>query len=124
MTRNNTGPPSQGDWEVKRRFTLPAMAQEADAQAIDELLRKLPGVRGTSVDLERHRLRVLYDIRRTDCLAVLAALEENGFPVVDSRWERFKAKWYQYLDTNGQDNANAPAPACCSNPKGISRPRT
>ena len=123
MTRNNTRPSSHGDWEVKRCFTLPAMAQESDAQAIAERLGRLSGVRGTSADIGRHRLTVVYDFTQTDCRAVLAALEEIGFPAADNRWARFKTWLYQYLDTNGRDNANAPAVPCCSNPKGLSRPR-
>ena len=123
MTRNNTRPSSQGDWIVKRRFTLPAMAQESDAQAIAERFGRLSGVRGTSADIERHRLTVVYDFTQSDCMAVLAALEETGFPVADNRWARFKTNLFQYLDTNGRDNANAPAAPCCSNPKGICQPR-
>lgn len=123
MTQNNTRPSSQGDWVVKRRFTLPTMAQESDTRVIAERLGRMPGVRGMSTDIERQRLTVAYDFIQTDCRTVLAALEEIGFPVADNRWARFKTNWYQYIDTNGRDNANAPAAPCCSNPKGICQPR-
>ncbi len=123
MPRNNTHLSPQGAWEVKRRITVSAMAHQSDTRAITEHLRRMSGVRGASADIERHCVTVVYDITQSSYLEVLAALAETGFPAADNRWARFKANYFQYLDTNGRDSANAPAPPCCSNPKGISQPR-
>jgi hypothetical protein len=83
----------------------------------------MSGVRGASADLEHQRVTVVYDATKSSYQELLAALEEIGFPVADNWWARFKANHYQYLDTNARDNANAPPPPCCSNPKGISHSR-
>ena len=123
MVRNNTRLSTQGTWEVKRRITLPGMVHELDTRVIAQHLRGISGVRGTSADIERHCVTVVYDVTQSSFLEMLEALEEIGFPAADNRWARFKANLFQYLDTNARDNANAPAAPCCSNPKGISQPK-
>ena len=123
MTRNYTRLKPQGAWEVKRRITLPAMTHQLDTRTITDCLRGIPGVRGASADLKHHRVAVVYNVTQSTYRELLRALEEIGFPTAGTRWERFKANHFQYLDTNGRENANAPAAPCCSNPKGISQPR-
>ncbi len=123
MTRNNTRLKPRGPWEVKRRISVPAMAHQLDTRTITECLTRVSGVRGAFSDLNRRRVTVVYDITQSSYHELLAALEEIGFPAADNWWARFKGNHFQYLDTNGRDNANAPAAPCCSNPKGISQPR-
>ena len=109
----------QGAWEVKRRFELPGMNHERDAQVVSSVIRNLPGVCGVLTDSTRAREVVVYDVTRLDYKSILAALEQAGFPAADTRWNRLKSRWLQSLDETGRENANAPAPVCCSNPKGI-----
>jgi copper chaperone CopZ len=123
MTRNDTPLKPRGAWEVKRRIRVPGMAHQWDARTITERLASISGVRGVTADIERHRLTVAYDITQSNYHEMLAALEEIGFPATNNWWARSKADYFQYLDTNGRENAKAPAAPCCSNPKGISRPR-
>ncbi|MEA3274079.1 MAG: heavy-metal-associated domain-containing protein [Pseudomonadota bacterium] len=123
MTRSTTHLSAQGAWEVKRRFTLPGMSHERDAQVIAKHLGRLSGVSGTAADIGRHRLKVVYDTTQLVYLQVLEALEEVGFPTSDGRWARIKANWFQFLDVNGRENANAPEAPCCNNPKGIAKPK-
>ena len=119
MRQNRANLAIQGTWEVRRRFTLPAMTHEHDAQVIVEHLGRLPGVRGTQADIDRHRLTTVYDVTRMDYRQILDVLEKTGFPVSETWWSRLKKKWFQNLDETGRENANAPEAPCCSNPKGI-----
>ena len=109
----------QGAWEVKRRIKIPALRDTGDAQAVQGLLKRLPGVRGTVADSANNQVLVVYDITRQDYRGILAALAQEGYPIADTRWNRFKTRWLQSMDETGRDNAHAPAPVCCSNPKGI-----
>ncbi len=113
----------EGVWEVKRHFKIPAMIHERDAQVVSSVVQGLPGVCGAHADIMKARAVVVYDITRQDYNGIMKALEQVGFPTADSAWYRFKARWLQSMDQNGRDNANAPAPVCCSNPKGIAAPK-
>jgi len=114
---------TEGAWEVKRDITLPSLSQERDTQLIMQHLKALPGLRGTQTDLKRQRVTVVYTQTQLDYGTVLQTLESIGFPTSQSRWSRMKANWLQFLDENGRENANAPPPPCCSNPRGIAPPR-
>lgn len=109
----------KGVWEVKRRFKIPAMTHERDAQVVNSAIQHLPGVRGAQENIAKARVVVVYDITRQDYNGILTALAQAGFPIADTRWNRIKTQWLQSLDETARDNANAPAPVCCSNPKGI-----
>ena len=100
MIQDNRSRSVNGAWEVKRRFRLPGLSHPRDAQVITEWLGRLPGVLATEPDVGRRRLQVVYDITRLDYLQVLEALEQTGFPVAASRWERLRANWFQYRDRN------------------------
>jgi hypothetical protein len=93
------------------------MAHQWDTRTITERLASISGVRGITADIERYRVTVVYDITQSNYHEMLAALEEIGHPAANNWWARSKANYFQYLDTNGRENANAPAAPCCSNPK-------
>ena len=119
MIRHNRSSSVNGAWEVKRRFRLPGLSHERDAQVVTEWLGRLPGVLATKPDVGRRRLQVVYDITRTDYLQVLEALEQAGFPVSGGRWARLKANWFQYRDRNSRVNRAVPGAPVGSNPKDV-----
>ncbi len=123
MSRNTTTLTTQGAWEVKRSFVLPAMTHERDAQVVSQQIERLPGVRGARADTRRHRVTIVYDITRLDCIHLLRAFAEAGFPAANTWWSGAKKSWYQYSDETGRDNASTPPAPCCNNPKGLSQPR-
>ena len=108
-----------GAWEVRRRIKIPALAHEADAAVVQRTLEVLRGVLTVRADVEKQHIQVRYDITICDFRTIAEALSEIGFPHPNNWWWHFKANQFQYVDTNGRDNANTPAPPCCSNPKGI-----
>ena len=110
-----------GAWDVRHWIRIPALRHEADGNAIVAELGKLQGIRRVKAYVVRKKIRVLYDQTKVDFHLIKNQLEQVGFPMADSWWWRQKEKWFQYLDTNARDNANAPPPPCCSNPKGIDR---
>ncbi len=122
MSGNATSVTTQGAWEVKRSFVLPAMTHERDAQVVSRRVEQLPGVRSARTDIRRHRITVVYDITWMDCSRVLKAFADVGLPAHDTWWARFKKRWYQYADETGRDNASVPPVPCCNNPKGIDQP--
>lgn len=119
MQRSVSHLKTKGAWDVKRRFKIPAMIHERDAQVVSGMMKRLPGVIGVNTDAAQSQAVVVYDITRLDYQGILAALEQVGFPIADTRWNRFKTRWLQSLDQTGRENANAPPPVCCSNPKGL-----
>lgn len=123
MNQNKSILSVRGAWEVKRRFILPAMTHERDAQVVTDRIGRLPGVRATRADVGRRQVTVVYDTTRLYYRQVLEALAETGFPVPDTRWSRLKTNWLQNLDETGRENANVPAAPCCSNPKHIAPTR-
>ena len=110
-----------GAWDVRHWISIPALGHEADGNAIAAALGKLQGMRRVRAYVGRKRIRVLYDQTKLDFYLIKDQLEQVGFPMADSWWWRQKENWFQYLDTNARDNANAPPPVCCSNPKGLDR---
>jgi len=105
-----------GAWEVRRRIKIPALGHAADAMALERVLGDLGGVCGVAADVERRRITVVYDATGTDFRTIEEALENTGFPPLDNRWSRFKARWFQYSDTNARGNANARPSPCCNKP--------
>ena len=119
----------KGAWEVRRTIKLPALTRAADARALEGKLADVPGVRQVRAEPERRRIRVLYDITGCDYQGLERVLEDAGvswterpyaedagFAPLGSWWARFKSNWYQYADTTGRDNANAPSSPCCNRP--------
>lgn len=110
---------TRGAWDTRHWIGVPGMVHEADAQRLCEYLEALNGVSGVSCDTGSQRIRVTYDQTRLDYDTLLQQLEAFGFPAADGWWARQKGTWFQYLDRNARENANAPEPPCCSNPRGI-----
>jgi len=113
----------EGVWDVKRKISLPSLSHQADGDMVASTVAGLAGVHEVQVDVAGQQLLVLYDVTRVDYQTILDALAQAGYPAKDDWWARVKRGWFQYLDTNGRENANAPEPPCCSNPKGIVKPR-
>ena len=105
-----------GTWEVRRRIKIPALVHAADALAIERALGKLSGVRKAAANIDKHQVVVRYDITGSDYQTIVEVLENTGFPPLNNWWCRYKTKWFQYLDTNGRDSANAPISPCCNKP--------
>lgn len=109
----------RGAWDTRHWISIPSLNHEADAIQVERHLKPLPGVSLLQIDLASRRIRITYDQTMTCFDQILETLEEIGFPASDGWWSKKKATWFQYLDTNARQNANAPAPPCCSNPKGL-----
>ena len=105
-----------GTWEVRRKIKIPALGHAADSMFIERTLQVLDGVRRVRADEIRHRIDIRYDATETDYQALLTALENAGFPPLDNWWSRRKSNWFEYLDTNARESANAPSRACCNKP--------
>lgn len=108
---------------VQRRVKVPEPIIDRDAALLAERLGTLPGMRFVKVSAGRRCLTVNYDVTQLDYRTVLDVLSGIGFPAEETRWSKLTSLWYQYLDENGRSNAGAPDAPCCSNPKGIHRPR-
>jgi len=110
-----------GAWDVRHWLRIPALRHDADAITIEEGLGRLSGVRGIQIYRSRRKIRVLYDQSNIDYQSIKQRLEEIGFPVENNWWWNQKGNWFQYLDCNARENANAPSAPCCSNPRGLER---
>ena len=113
----------RGVWDARHWIRIPGLSHEADVEAIERGLGDLPGIRKVLGYPNRRKIRVTYDQTATNFAAVMERLEEIGFPPASDWWSRKKAKWFDYMDHNARENANAPAPPCCSNPKGLNSSR-
>lgn len=108
-----------GPWDARRRIRLPGLSHGADREALERRLQGLDGVRSVKVSDAGRQVSVVYDRTRLDYGQIETALERAGFPAAKSLWSRMKAGWFRYLDTTARENARAPAPPCCSNPRGL-----
>ena len=100
---------------VRRKIRLAEALTIDSARRILERLRVMGGVQEVAGG-EKLDIRVTYDFQCTDFGALLTALREEGVEPSHSRWFRFKAAWFQYLDETGRENSNLPAPPCCNQP--------
>ena len=105
-----------GDWEVSRRFFLPAMKHEGDAQQAARALETVPGVNKATTDLASQHATVWYDVTHTSYADIIKTLNGAGFPPKENWWFRFRRSWYQFTETNMRDLAKAPKGACCNKP--------
>jgi hypothetical protein len=114
----------RGAWDTRHWITVPGLSHEADGLQLEHSLAQLDGMQRVQTIPGKRRIRVTYDQTRVDFQQILERMESIGFPASDSWWSLRKAEWFQYLDRNARENANAPEPPCCSNPKGITKDRT
>lgn len=105
-----------GAWDVRRRIRIPALRNSADGAALERLLSDLPNLRAVSVEVEEHRVSMVYDASALDFDTINRALVQGGFQPLDTWWTRFKAGCFQYSDTNARENATARPAACCNRP--------
>jgi len=110
---------TRGAWDTRHWISVPGLVHEADGLCLKQLLGEVAGVGEVECDPASHRVRITYDQTRIDYDTLLQHLATQGFPASDSWWSRHKGVWFQYLDRNARENANAPEPPCCSNPRGI-----
>lgn len=113
----------RGAWDARHWIKVPALSHDADGLQVQSHLAEINGVGEVEYYPGKHRIRVTYDQTRIDYDSLLQQLEAHGFPAANDWWSRQKGAWFQYLDRNARENANAPEPPCCSNPRGISGSR-
>ncbi|MCW8944513.1 MAG: heavy-metal-associated domain-containing protein [Sedimenticola sp.] len=109
----------RGAWDTRHWISVPGLSHPADALQLEASLSALQGMNRVVIYPEQQRIRVTYDQTRLDYQHILEQLEMIGFPASTGWWSLRKAGWFQYLDQTARENARAPEPPCCSNPKGI-----
>lgn len=108
-----------GAWDVRHWIRIPALSHEADGRRIEDELGRLEGIRVVQVYVSRRKVRVMYDQSKMDYRSIKDRLEAIGFPIASNWWCNQKGYWFQYLDCNARENANAPSAPCCNKPRGI-----
>jgi hypothetical protein len=105
-----------GDSEVivERTFRVERDSAEALDAAIGQLLEQ-PGMTSAELLDKPPGVRVRYDTRELDAVAVLHLLSDLGIRPATGLWQRWRSAWLAMLDGNIKDNA-AHRPACCSKP--------
>jgi hypothetical protein len=109
----------RGAWDTRHWISVPALSHEADGLQLEKSLAELPGVNRIIAYPQKKKIRVTYDQTQLNYNQILERLESIGFPASTGWWALRKAGWFQYLDQTAKENACAPDPPCCSNPKGI-----
>lgn len=103
-------------WQFSRRLRLPDLNDATAAQAVEQALTEMPGIRDFKLDIPRHELRVRYSATETGYQAIVDCLTGLGLAPQRSRWSRLKTAWYLFTEDNARQNAAAPPPACCNKP--------
>ena len=85
-----------------------------DGLRMRQLLQGLPGVLAVE-ERSPLRLRIRYDVLKTDYGTLYAALAQAGVAMPVGRLARWRCAWYAFQDANLRDNAGY-RPACCSKP--------
>lgn len=109
----------RGAWDTRHWIGVPGLTHPADGLQLETSLAELQGMTRVVVYPEKHKIRVTYDQTQLDFVRIIEQLERVGFPAATGWWSQRKANWFQYLDQTARENARAPAPPCCSNPRGI-----
>ncbi|MCW8891019.1 MAG: hypothetical protein OQL20_10200 [Sedimenticola sp.] len=111
----------RGAWDTRHWISVPGLRHPADALQLETALEALPGMNRVVTYPEKQKIRVTYDQTQLDYDQITEQLALTGFPTSTGWWSQRKADWFQYLDQTAKENAGAPAPPCCSNPRGINR---
>lgn len=109
----------RGAWDTRHWISVPALSHQADALQLEASLAALQGMTRVIAYPNKQKIRVTYDQTQLDYQQILERLASIGFPAAAGWWSLRKADWFQYLDQTARENARAPEPPCCSNPKGI-----
>ena len=112
MTTQTT---AHDDKVVKRRIRLAGKPSDEQARRLEQELKQVDGVMSLSVEKERGRLELVYDVTGADLDDLLARSKDYGFQPRRSLPTNTRLGWYRFLDQNIRDNAGH-KPHCCSEP--------
>lgn len=101
---------------VKRHFDIPSLADSQQGDRISRLLENINGVYKVSVNTEKNRLSVWYNILNTGYTALLKLLEDSDISVKQGMLFHIKRNFIEYTEQNMRENAKAPPPLCCNKP--------
>ena len=105
-----------GAWEVRRKIDLAAVSGQATASRLARVLAAAKGMQGVRIDLGTAVVQLHYDITKTDFEALQRTIEANGARCPRRFLARMKARWCQYVDLAGRENAGIKPAACCNKP--------
>ena len=87
-----------------------------DAAAVENVLRKMPGVRTVVIDRSSGNLTVHYNLMETGMSAILGVLESAGLPVETGAIGKLKLRLIHFTEENERANLLAPPLPCCTYP--------
>ncbi len=108
--------PADPALRMRRRLVLARAPTAAEAEALADRLRALPGVLGVWTRPGARRVTVEYLASRTDYTRLSRRLAELGYGPARGPWARLRRAWLTLLDENARANAKVPPPACCNRP--------
>ena len=101
---------------VVRKILLPAMQTDTDVDNIVHLLTADDKIMEIHVNLDKQLLFVKYDVSQIEYSQLLIILDDAAYPTQRGLLATLKTAWYEFIENNKRDNANAPPPACCNKP--------
>jgi len=110
-----------GPWEVRRKFKIPALSDSDGADHVEQALNEVAGVRGFTLDLSHHLVRVRYETTETDYETIRNVLATAGLTPMCGWWAERKARWLQNLDLTSRENAGVRPSPCCNKPPRVKR---
>lgn len=106
-----------GERRIVRRIALEAAPSGAQVEAASV---RLSGAAHIHVHPVSPRVVcVAYRVSEIGYAAVLRALESSGLKPRSGWWQRLRAAWLDYLDTNARAHRAAAPGGCCARPDGI-----
>ncbi len=102
----------QGDWRVNRHIHLLLPPDEAASKGIVLSLIAIEGVDNARV--HRCSIKLCYDLTRVNYRQLCDHIVDLGY-CLNPRWPwRWIARWHQYSDKTGRENAGLPLAHCCN----------
>ena len=105
-----------GAWEVRRKIDLASVPGQTTANRVARALAAAKGIQGVRIDPGAAVVQLHYDITKTDFEALQRTIEANGARCSRRILARIKARWCQYVDLTGRENAGIKPAACCNKP--------
>jgi copper chaperone CopZ len=116
MTAHNHLAKTTNVWDATRKIIIPDLKQPSDAEAVEQVLEKLPGIKRVEIRRIKKSVLIRHDVTHIDFRTIIQTLEEAGFPQLDTAWSRIKTAFYAFTDTNTRDSAAERPRPCCNRP--------
>jgi copper chaperone CopZ len=102
---------------IKHRvITVKGMTCSGCELRVKDRLTQMEGVEGVQPNFQEKRVRVSYDLMKTNLKAIEGAIDDLGYSANPNFLARLWAGWIHSTEENERENLSAKPLPCCSHP--------